>query len=309
MRTDPITPPDLADVIAVPPWCRKRVAKRTPDFEQTYQLLRHIAAGGIRNFMFGGNAEIFHCSLRHYTKLLEWMAGLSEDWWLLPACGPGFGRAQDQAPLLRRLRFPAVMMLPCSDPRTASGLETGLNEIVEAAETPLILYLKDETTLGTDLDAGLDMLGRLVESKACVGIKYAVVRKDPTVDSYLERLLQRVPRERVVSGIGERPAIAHLRTWQLPGFTTGSGCVAPALTRKLFEAGRRGDWMEAERVRQIFLPLEDLRDVWNPARVLHHAVELAGIAKTGPLLPYLSPLTEDQLSQLEPIALALKAST
>ena len=30
------------------------------------------------------------------------------------------------------------------------------------------------------------------------------------------------------------------------------------------------------------MPLEDLRDAWGPARVLHTRTELAGIAATGP---------------------------
>ena len=38
------------------------------------------------------------------------------------------------------------------------------------------------------------------------------------------------------------------------------------------------------------MPLEDLRDAWGPARVLHHATELAGIAPTGPIPPFVSPL-------------------
>jgi dihydrodipicolinate synthase/N-acetylneuraminate lyase len=47
---------------------------------------------------------------------------------------------------------------------------------------------------------------------------------------------------------------------------------------------------EAERIRQFFLPLEDLRNEISPIRVLHEAVELAGVAKTGPLMPLVSPL-------------------
>ena len=48
---------------------------------------------------------------------------------------------------------------------------------------------------------------RLIDSGVCVGIKYAVVRDDPSQDKYLEGLLSRVDRSKVISGIGERPAI------------------------------------------------------------------------------------------------------
>ena len=54
------------------------------------------------------------------------------------------------------------------------------------------------------------------------------------------------------------------------------------------------------------MPLEDLRDAWGPARVLHHATELAGIASTGPIPPYVSALDADQLEQLAPVARGLR---
>ena len=54
------------------------------------------------------------------------------------------------------------------------------------------------------------------------------------------------------------------------------------------------------------MPLEDLRDAWGPARVLHHATELAGVAPTGPIPPYVSPLAAKQLDELTPIAQSLR---
>ena len=158
-----------------------------------------------------------------------------------------------------------------------------------------------------DLDAGLDAVGRLVDAGVCSWIKYAVVRTDPRQDAYLESLLRRVPRERVISGIGERPAIVHLRDFQLPGFTTGSGCLAPRLSERLFAACSAKNFDEAARLRELFLPHEDLRDAWGPARVLHHATELAGIARTGPIPPYISPLDATRLQELEPVARSLAA--
>ena len=48
------------------------------------------------------------------------------------------------------------------------------------------------------------------------------------------------------------------------------------------------------------MPLEDLRDGISPLRVLHAAVHLAGIADTGPLLPYLANVTDaKQLADIE----------
>jgi dihydrodipicolinate synthase/N-acetylneuraminate lyase len=211
----------------------------------------------------------------------------------------------DQASILRQYKFPCAMALPCGDPRDAAGLETGLREIAESANTPLILYLKEENNFGADSEAGLDVVARLVKDGVCVAIKYAVVRQNPAEDAYLDSLLKRVDRARVISGIGERPAVVHMRDWRLPGFTTGSGCVAPRLSRLIFEACVKGDYETAEDTRAEFLPLEDLRDAWSPAKVLHFATQLAGVAETGPVAPFLSSLTESRSQEIAPVARAL----
>jgi dihydrodipicolinate synthase/N-acetylneuraminate lyase len=74
----------------------------------------------------------------------------------------------------------------------------------------------------------------------------------------------------------------------------------------LFDASSAADWSRASALRSDFMPLEDLRDAWGPARVLHHATELAGIAPTGPIPPYVSALDPTQLAELSPVARALR---
>src|SRR5438552_6384673 len=132
-----------------------------------------------------------------------------------------------------------------NDPADSPWIERSYREIAEAADAALIIYLKDERNFGADKERGLDAVARLVDDGVCIGIKYAVVRDDPSRDAYLEDLLRRVDRKFVISGIGERPAIIHLRDWKLPGFTTGSGCVAPNVSQLLFAACARGDFKEA----------------------------------------------------------------
>lgn len=298
MKRTPVGPDDLAGVIAVPPLPRCDDGQWTICWSEADRLVRHVQAAGITRFMFGGNAFFYHVSLSDYERALDWMAGLPDSCWILPSAGPSYGRLVDQARVLKGRGFPAVMLLPCSDPRDAAGLEVGIRRFVDQAETPVVIYLKSEDTLGADRRAGLEVLGRLSEGGLCVGIKYAVVRADPAVDEYLGELLSRVDRGRVASGIGERPAVVHLRDWGLKGFTTGSGCVAPGWTQALLEAARAGRWSEAEEIRQRFLPLEGCRDAWNPAKVLHHAVDLAGVARTGPLLPFLSSLDPARLAKV-----------
>lgn len=298
MKRSGISDADFQGVIAVPPLPRRDSLNRPVDFAEATRLLNHIAQGGMTRFMFGGNAFFYHLTLREYEDALDWMTALPDAWWALPSAGPTFGRLMDQAALLRSRRFPAVMLLPCSDPRDAAGLELGIREFSDATETPVILYLKSEDTFGANREEGLDAIGRLFGDRICVGIKYAVVRPEPGEDPYLKDLLQRVDLARVASGIGERPAVCHLRQWKLAGFTTGSGCVAPHLSQRIFELCQSAAWEEAERVRQRFLPLEDCRDAWNPAKVLHHAVSIAGIARTGPMPPFLSSLDSGKLARI-----------
>ena len=298
----------LEGVFAVPPLARRNDARRTLDFAENDRLARHMTSGGITRLLYGGNAFLYHITLAEYESLLDWLSGLSADIWTIPSAGPSYGRAMDQAAILKRHKFPCVMMLPCSDPRDAAGLERGLREFAEASNKKLVLYLKDPLNFGSDREAGLDVVARLVNDGTCVAIKYAVVLQDPSKDPYLEGLLRRVDRRRVISGMGERPAVCHLRDFKLPGFTTGSGCVAPFLSNALLAACRRGDWSSAETIRANFLPLEDLRDAWGPARVLHAATELAELAKCGPLIPYVTPLAEDKRRELAPVAADLARS-
>jgi len=266
-----------------------------------------MAEGGLTRFLYGGNAFLYHLTLAEYEALLDWLAGFADNHWAIPSVGPSYGRAIDQARLLRRHRFPCAMALPCGDPRDAAGLEAGLREIADAAGLGLILYLKDEGNFGADREAGLDVVARLVDAKVCVAIKYAVVKEDPRHDPYLDGLLRRVDRQLVISGIGERPAIVHLEHFRLAGFTTGSGCLAPRLTSELFAALIRGAHAEAEAIRAQFIPLEDLRDSGGPARVLHAAIEQAGVTRMGPIPPFVSPLPTAQLETLKPVATDLLA--
>jgi 4-hydroxy-tetrahydrodipicolinate synthase len=306
MTREPYTLQDVWGVYAVPPLPRKANKGRNLDFDAAERVASHVSAGGISRFLYGGNAFLYHITLDEYEDLLGWLDAFPMSRIPIPSLGPSFGRALDQARLLRRHSFSCAMMLPCSDPRDALGLENGLREIAEAVGVPLIVYLKSEDAFGSDLTQGLDAIARLVDSGICVAIKYAVVRDDPKCDPYLQGLLQRVDRQRVVSGMGERPAVVHFRDFELGGLTTGSGCIAPGLCSALLNACADKDWEAAEALRSEFMPLEDLRDAWGPARVLHHATELCGVATAGPIPPYVSPLVPAQIQQLSPVARRLR---
>ena len=181
-----ITTQDLRAVFAVPPLSRKRDARRSLDLDAAECIARHIEAGGVTRYLYGGNAFLYHITSDEYDVLLGWLATFPSTRWAIPSLGPSFGRAIDQARLLRRHPFRCAMMLPCSDPRDAAGMEAGLREVANAAGVPLILYLKSEDGFGSARDAGLDAIGRLMDDGIGAAIKYAVVREDPNSDPYLD---------------------------------------------------------------------------------------------------------------------------
>ena len=75
----------------------------------------------------------------------------------------------------------------------------------------------------------------------------------------------------------------------------------------LLQALQAGDAAEAARIRELFIPHEDLRDLWSPIRTMHESVTLAGIADMGPMLPMLSNIEPDKWDELRPTVLELLA--
>src|SRR4029079_15652691 len=166
---------ELAGVFAVPPLPRRSGSRRTIDFVAAEAVAKHIQDGGITRYLYGGKAFLYHITLDEYETLLGWLDGFDASRWAIPSVGPSFGRAIDQAKLLKRYSFRTVMVLPGTDPRDARGVEAGLREIADVCGLPLILYLKSEDGFGSDKEAGLDAVGRLIQDGVAAAIKYAVV--------------------------------------------------------------------------------------------------------------------------------------
>jgi len=295
------TAPDLArSVIAVPPLAR--LPDLTLNAAANLALIRHLEAGGVTTLMYGGNANFYHVGLYEYAAILDFLAqAVAAETWVIPAAGPDFGKLLDQARVLKTRAFPTAMVLPQGFPATADGSERAIARFAEAFGRRVIIYLKAENFLTPA------HVARLFDAGMVAGIKYAVVRADPTEDPFLRELLERVDKTLVISGIGERPAPAHLRHFGLPAFTSGSVCIGPRGSTRLLAALKSGDWAGAQSLRAAYLPLEDLRDALSPIRVLHEAVTLAGIADMGPLLPQLSNLGIEHHPAIRSAAEALLA--
>jgi dihydrodipicolinate synthase/N-acetylneuraminate lyase len=299
MKTSGVTLEDLAaSVVAVPPLARHE--DLTLNRGENAKLIKHIEAGGITTFLYGGNASFFDLPFSEYATTLEFLAGaVSAGTWLIPSAGPDYGKLIDQVVVLRDLPFPTAMALPQTAPSTPSGVMTGVRKFVERLGRPVIVYIKSEGYLEPRC------VQQLFDDGLLYCVKYAVERPDPTDDDYLRELLDRIDRRRVVSGIGERPAVAHVRTFGLTGFTSGLASIAPSLSNRLLRALQRHQDQDADALRAAFLPMEDCRDTMGPIRALHDSVTLAGIADMGPMLPLLHNLEEGQRPPVARLARAL----
>ena len=301
MLTTPLTAAHFSQsVMAVPPLAR--AADRSLAEEANGRIVRHLEAGGVSLLLYGGNANFYHLPLPEYDSVLSLLARLAgPQTMMVPSAGPTYALLLEQARIIRRHAFPTIMVLPQQGITTSLGVANGIREFVAAAGVPAIVYVKNDGYIEPEEIAALDKEG-LVSA-----IKYAVVRKDTSDDPYLRKLTTLVDTGKIISGIGEQPAIVHVRDFGLGGFTSGCVCVAPKLSQAMLAAVKRQDWAEAERIRGIFTPLEDLRNAINPIRVLHQAVASAGIAESGPLLPLLTNVGAEHVPAIAAAARALLA--
>ena len=301
MNTSPLQLEEFAaTVLAVPPLARR--ADLSLDVEQNRQLIQHMEAGGQRILLYGGNANLYHCGMADYAQMLDMLAEASAaSMRVIPAIGPDFGKMMEQARLLRGSGYRTAMVLPMQGFTTSEGVAEGISRFVDTSGIPVTLYLKSESYI--DIAA----LGKLVDEGRIFAVKYAVVREDLLADDYLRALVQRITPARVISGMGERPAIVHLVHFGLASFTTGSGCIAPRASMQLLRALKRREVATAEALHARFLPLEDLRESISLIRVLHDAVTLCGLADMGPQLPLLSTSPLERFAEIKAQADALLA--
>jgi dihydrodipicolinate synthase/N-acetylneuraminate lyase len=299
MNIGPIPANELSEsVMAVPPLARR--ADYSLDAAENSRLIKHIESGGVRTLLYGGNANLYHVAISEYRELLDMLAeATAPDTRVIPAIGPDYGKMLDQARVLNTTQYRTAMVLPLAGLTTPEGVATGLRRLADIAGMPFTLYIKSEDYVD------VETLAALVEDGTLLAIKYAIVRADPAVDTYLRRLLESVPASKVLSGMGERPAVTHTRDFGLAAWTTGSGCIAPRAVMALLRAAKAGEHDEFQRIREHFLPLETLRDDISLIRVLHDAVTLSGIANMGPMLPLLSNTPQHALPAIETAVNAL----
>lgn len=278
-----------ASVIAVPPVARN--VNLSWNAAANVQLIRYLEEGGVTTLLYGGNAALAHVAISEYADLLGILAdSAAEKTVVIPSVGPTYGQMMDQGTILRDYPFPTVMLLPSRDSTTPIGIANGVRRFVDHIGRPIVLYLKHDGMLD------VATIQRMVADGLIAWVKYGIARDNPRQDPLLVSLIEAIGPSLIVSGMGEQPAVTHLLDFGLVGFTSGCVCIAPRMSMNLLRAIHAKDLEEAERIRQLFVPLEKLRDAINPVRVLHAAVARADIAETGPITPFWSSV--DELDQI-----------
>src|SRR5258706_2199803 len=122
-------------VLAVPPLCRK--ADLTLNAAENVKLIRHIESGGITTLLYGGNANFYHLPLSEYDEALSLLEeSAAKTTLVIPSAGPAFGTMMDQAKILRRPKYPTVMLLPQTRITTsAGGAERGRGGVPAAGKS------------------------------------------------------------------------------------------------------------------------------------------------------------------------------
>lgn len=299
MDTAQITPQRLAaSIIAVPPLARN--SQGVVCRAENTKLVKYIERGGVNTLLYGGNALFYHLRPSEFASTLQLLEQIvAPDTLIVPSVGPTFGLMMDQAAVLREFNFPTAMVLPSTEINTAQGLCRGIRKFAEAYGKPIVLYLKHNRWLPANEVAAM------VNDGLISWIKYAVVLADPAKDPYLEEVADVVPPDMMISGMGEQPAICHMTKFKMQGFTSGCVCVAPTWSDRMLKAIQANDLSKAEEIRQKFNILEYLRDNINPIRVLHYAVDVAGICQTGDITPMMSPIEDEQAEKVRSAAKTL----
>src|SRR5688572_17126377 len=152
-------------VLAVPPLCRN--ADLTLNEAENGKLIRHVEGGGIRTLLYGGNANFYHVALGEYEQVLGVLErSARSETLVIPSAGPAFGTMMDQAKVLRKFKFPTVMILPQQGITTSEGVTEGVRRFVQAAGVPALLYIKHDGYID------VEHVKRLAELRVISGIKY-----------------------------------------------------------------------------------------------------------------------------------------
>jgi dihydrodipicolinate synthase/N-acetylneuraminate lyase len=276
MSKTPIGQEHYEDVLVVT--ITPRHADRTVDIEGVKRNAIYLADRGVKIIMPQcGTGLVYDSSLEDYRITVEAvMEAVGDRTYVIPGVGPGFGRSQEMGSVAKEVGVDSVMIMPVVGPASPDGVFTGIRDLVESLDLPVVLYLKDARLMPL---ASTIRLARLPQVHA---IKYAV-----TDYEMFDRLVDDVGDEVVLlCGMAEKPAVAFMDRGA-KGYSSGMANFVPKLSLALHRAHRSNDADEVARIHALMVPFEDIRGEekgkYNAA-ALHVANEHIGLAG-GPVLP------------------------
>jgi dihydrodipicolinate synthase/N-acetylneuraminate lyase len=294
MTGDSLAPEGLAaSLIAEPPLALRQDFEVARDVNE--RLAVRLRAAGISTLLYGGNANLFSQSLAQYAQSVELMGAVAEHSTVIAGIGPDLGKMLDQAGLIERAGLRNVMLLPLHYPADTHGTGDGVRRIADRLGFGVIVDLCRENYLRPVT------LRKLKDERAVSFAKYSVRRDNPEDDAYLDRVIEIMGRDRVISGLGEAAALDHIGKRKLPSFVSGAASLVPSAANRLFKTLQSGNLAEGRSLLIPFLEFDRLRMALGAIQVLHDAVSVAGIANMGPQIPMLSPVKAKFRDDLEAV--------
>jgi 4-hydroxy-tetrahydrodipicolinate synthase len=277
-------------VVAITP----RDAQRQIDLPGIKRNVRSLVAAGSKFIMPEcGTGLVYDATLKEYEAVVgAFMDAAEGEAHIVPGIGPGFGRALEMGAIARSLGVAGVMIMPIVGPASAKGVLNGLREITEKVNLPTILYQRRLDIMP------VDEVVELCSMDGVVGLKYAV----DDLETFRRIVAAAGDKAAMVCGMAEDPCIDYMDQGAI-GFSSGMANFVPRMSLAILQRYQQGDKTEAQRLRQLMVPFEDLRGE-NGARysasALHAAMDYAQLAG-GPVVPFAEDVAAGDLPQVHQI--------
>jgi len=259
---------------------------------------RSLYDEGIRTFLATANISEYHSLSRderveHAKVSVE---ALPDDACVLAGVGGPTADAQELVRTYERLGVDAMMVMPPDHTYIhEQGLLDYYRELGSVTEQPLVPYVRG-------FEPSVDYLASLTRLDSVVGVKYAI--EDPvTLGAGVERGDDDVVW---VDGLAEPFAVSY---WAegVEGFSAGVSNFRPEVGLALFDALENENWERARKLRNVCLPLQNLREETGENNTIPGAVsvpvvkkglELAGL-EGGAVREPIRPLGEREEQRVE----------
>ena len=261
------------------------------DLQGAYKNVRYLVERGVDFIMPAcGTGLVYDMCLEDYEAVVgTFVDAAGDEAWVVPGIGPGFGRSLEMGRIAQSLGVAGVMIMPIVGPASADGVFNGLREIAKAVQLPTILYQRRLDIMP------VSSVIRLCEMDNIVGLKYSVEDTEA-----FEAIADKAgDRAAMICGMAEDPCITYMERGAV-GFSSGMANFVPRMSLTLLRTFVSGGTVEAERLRALMVPFEDLRGE-RAARystsALHAAMDVAGLAG-GPVIPFAADVTVEDLPRL-----------